>query len=931
MGKLPSMEIIQIQFMKKFILISFVFLLHLNGNTAENTPRRETRATWLATVWGLDWPYGNYSTGQPSQISTQKAILTNLLDNLQATSINTVLFQVRSRADAMYESSFEPWSQDVSGTRGTSPGYDPLKFAIEEAHKRGMELHAWINPYRFESAAGSFAGKPGDYSSSNPDWVLTVNNATILDPGNPEVQTRIKDIIAEIVTKYDIDGVVFDDYFYIGGITTQDSKSASLYKPNNMSLADWRRENVNTLIADVNTLIKSIKPHLLFGVSPRGTWTNDKAVAEKYGVTLPVTNRNGSDAYNEIYCDALAWIKANTVDYISPQIYWATNSNWSYTVLAKWWSEVANKFESQMYASQYLSEIIVPRNSAKKKTIKINNQDVPTSGLSNLEYMMLLSSKNKKNTKESTIPSSDFITQINNNRDFDMNGAPGSIFYSSKFLNYPTIRSLFLNNVFQNKSLRPSMWRPFTEETYPTNLRIEGNELKWDYTSDNVRYTVYAIPNDIVNNTGNFTALTHLEAVTYTRSYTISALKPTSSYTYAVAVLDRFGNEFTPIILGKNITTENQVTLLAPANGTNSVAPFNFTWQAIDGAEYYVFELAEDASFQNIKYKREIFENKLSTTNMSFLKTHIDYFWRVRAIKANTHIATSATSKFQAEIFSITAPNNDATVSATPTVKWTKSTDADSYLVEIASLNSFTESSIVHSSEKLANPTTEYTVPDKKLIYGQIYYIRVKAISDSSETISNVVKVTIEDQIPPIPIILSPENNSTINTNNLKITWQESPFASGFRVELSESEDFPLPVLIKTTNAYIYETTYENLNAGTYYFKIRATYGYSGRTNWSSVHKVNIAGNSIENEQNPKDVHNIVFENGNYYLDLNTIEATNISASIINLSGTKLFDIISNQTISGNHRFILPGGLNKGVYIILIENGGNTQPIKWIN
>src|SRR5690554_5481505 len=209
--------------MQKLIIYSVLFILIIFNFTGLHAqiPKHEMRAVWFTTAWGLDWPKTKIPDGgsEPA-INQQKESLMKLLDSMEEAGLNAVFFQVRPEADAFYKSSYEPWSEHLVATRGSDPGYDPLLFAIEECHKRGLELHAWLNPYRFESVAGKYNGREGNYNETNPEWVLTYDGKeSILDPGNPAVRQRISDIVEEIVINYDVDGIVFDDYFYAYGGT----------------------------------------------------------------------------------------------------------------------------------------------------------------------------------------------------------------------------------------------------------------------------------------------------------------------------------------------------------------------------------------------------------------------------------------------------------------------------------------------------------------------------------------------------------------------------------------------------------------------------------------------------------------------------------------------------------------------------------------
>ncbi|MEG1587111.1 MAG: family 10 glycosylhydrolase, partial [Bacteroidales bacterium] len=320
------------------------------------SPKREQRATWVATVFRIDWPSTVISSpGNSSDIKLQKKRLVEILDSLSSGNMNAIYFQIRSQCDAIYNSAYEPWSSDFVATRGMDPGYDPFEFLIEEGHKRGIEVHAWLNPYRFESAAGKWEGQIGDYRKSNPDWVLEVKNQTILNPGIPEVRQRITDIVEDILLKYDLDGIMFDDYFYLSGISDEDKKEQIKYNTTGLSVEDWRRQNVNKMIAQVYHKIQDLKPFVKFGVGPAGIWGGPKSAADAYGVTNPAGIGSGF-AYNKIFCDPLAWLHEKTIDYISPQIYWTIGSaGTDYDILSKWWSEVSNKFNRNFYSSHSLS------------------------------------------------------------------------------------------------------------------------------------------------------------------------------------------------------------------------------------------------------------------------------------------------------------------------------------------------------------------------------------------------------------------------------------------------------------------------------------------------------------------------------------------------------------------------------------------------
>ena len=250
----------------------FVMLLTVLFNSSDLSaagPKREMRGVWLTTVWGIDWPS---VTGSSQKVCRQQQDeLKALLDRCQAANLTSVFFQVRGMADVMYESSLEPWSAFVSGKRGVSPGWDPLKFAVEECHRRGLECYAWVNPFRWSS--GTDYNSVPDRRWKEQGWLLTYGKYTVFNPGLEAVRQHVVDICREIVSGYDIDGLVFDDYFYPNHIPEDSSApDYDLWQAEApwMAFGDWRRANVHKTVADVHALVSDLKPGLRFGISPAG-------------------------------------------------------------------------------------------------------------------------------------------------------------------------------------------------------------------------------------------------------------------------------------------------------------------------------------------------------------------------------------------------------------------------------------------------------------------------------------------------------------------------------------------------------------------------------------------------------------------------------------------------------------------------------------
>ena len=260
-----------------------------------------------------------------------------MLDRLEAAGINAVFFQVRSEADAMYDSPLEPWSYWLTGSQGRAPNplYDPLAFAIEEAHARGIELHAWFNPYRVRRGS-NYPTDPSHVTHTHPDWLYQSGPLTLLDPGQAAVRDYITSVIMDVARRYDVDGIHFDDYFYPyppNQITNQDDYTFSTESRGFTDLGDWRRDNVDLLIAQIADSLRSYDPRIKWGISPFGIYRNNVPA----GIV-------GMDAYSVIFADPLAWLADGSVDYLVPQLYWRFGGPQDFEKLANWWaSEIGTR------------------------------------------------------------------------------------------------------------------------------------------------------------------------------------------------------------------------------------------------------------------------------------------------------------------------------------------------------------------------------------------------------------------------------------------------------------------------------------------------------------------------------------------------------------------------------------------------------------
>ena len=332
----------------------------------------EFRAAWIATVANINWPSrSGLSSGQQQQEAIK------LLDFLSNHNYNAVIFQVRPQADALYQSDLEPWSYFLSGTQGKAPEpyYDPLNFWINEAHKRGMELHVWLNPYRAYHTTGGEISE-ASIVKTNPEMVVKLQNGMYwMDPARKDVQDRTSAVVEDLVNRYDIDGIHFDDYFYPydsynGGKDFPDDKSWNAYKTEGGKLnrGDWRRKNVDDFIERVAKLVKKEKDFVKFGISPFGIW--------RPGYPQSIA---GYDQYEKLYADAKKWLNEGWVDYLTPQLYWKTDQTpQSFPVLLNWWEDENTKnrhvwpginaglIEEEGYENELFNQIMITRGMLAK-------------------------------------------------------------------------------------------------------------------------------------------------------------------------------------------------------------------------------------------------------------------------------------------------------------------------------------------------------------------------------------------------------------------------------------------------------------------------------------------------------------------------------------------------------------------------------------
>lgn len=435
---------------KKWIIAFSFILLALGVRAKKYSPKREMRAVWVATVDNIDWP------SEPGlSVEEQKQEMIALLNQHKKNGMNAIVFQIRPAADAFYQSDYEPWSQWLSGEQAVAPEpfYDPLQFAIEECHKRAMELHAWMNPYRAVFLCEKTRTDPKHISNQHPEWFLTYGKHKYFNPALQETRDYVSKIVGDVVRRYDEDAIHFDDYFYpykISGQPFPDSLSfvenGGDFYPNQID--DWRRDNVNLVIKQIHDTIKSIKPWLPFGISPFGVWRN-KSI-DKSGSRTEAGQTN----YDDLYADILYWLKEDWIDYVAPQIYWHIGKKVAnYRRLVKWWQK--NSFGKACYIGHGVYRL---NSDSKEKAWQTAEQ---------------------------------IVRQIKLNR--RKKGVDGSLFFSSKSFmdNRLGINELMQSEIYQTPALIP-VNKQFKGSIPSAPVVVwKKDTLQWQAVRDASYYLVY--------------------------------------------------------------------------------------------------------------------------------------------------------------------------------------------------------------------------------------------------------------------------------------------------------------------------------------------------------------------------------------------------------------------------------------------------------
>ncbi len=513
--------------MKKHIF-SLLALVLLASSVMAQQPKREMRAAWISTVANIDWP----SREAKGNAAKQKAELAAILDSLQALNMNAVIFQIRPTADALYYSELEPWSNWLTGTQGVDndESYDPLVFATTEAHRRGIDVHVWMNPYRVTNGFEIEDLAASHIYQQHPEWFCKYGKQWYFEPGLDETRMWLNKVVADVVTRYDIDAIHFDDYFYPYPIAGQDFPDSAVFAAHPRGFTDkgdWRRNNVNLVIKELQTTIKSIKPWVEFGISPFGIWRNQKSDPERGSAT------NGLENYDALYADILLWLEEGWIDYVVPQLYWEIGKKVAdYQILAHWWADYT--YGKNLYIGQSPYRMKDPAKVAKAQQAKGKDK------------------KGKKAAKPAEITGWDIPNEIC--RQITLNRSipeiQGSVFFPVNVLlkNHVGTADSLRNDYYRYPALQPiSRNLKSLPALAPIDLHLNGNQLSWTGVEGTggqatAYFVVYAFPEGVTVDFNNPAYI-----VTRTTDTTIEVKD--ANALYCVTAVNKFKQESLPCIL----------------------------------------------------------------------------------------------------------------------------------------------------------------------------------------------------------------------------------------------------------------------------------------------------------------------------------------------------------------------------------------------
>ncbi len=870
--------------MKKIIGALLMACTALSVSAAGEDVVREHRAIWMSSMLASTWPGGSITE---SNAESTRSSLDRRLEKLSQQGINTLYFHVRAHCDATYASSYEPYSAAVAGSRGGTPAYDPFGYFVECAHKHGIEVYAWVNPYRY-SQGGNYGPGERNYENSHPEWLLRSSDQVILNPGLPEARQRVVDICSEIATNYDIDGMIFDDYFYhssIGFSADKDLYDAYRASGGTLDQGSWRRDNVDKTVEAVRDAVKAARPYAVFAIGPAGRISPDNI--GDYGLT---PGPYGDMNYTGLYADPIKWLSKGWLDFLSPQVYWINY----FDKLTEWYSVVVPHFGRHLYTSVDCSRL-------------------------------------------ATGKAAEYLRQIDFMRSHLRPNESGVVFFDlGAYLNYGeridgkrvTWGEILHDNTFPYTALAPLQpWRGVRTDYVAGPVIRNGDVITWTAASaapESHRYAVYAIPAEMARTDFAYQP-EYLKGVVYSEQFDISA---DPSLVYGVAVYDRYGRLHAFRFEGTGeMAAGTAPQALTPASGSPAPDLCDFAWNH-EGNARYVVEVAEDEAFTSLIATVETTENKIASTNVAAFEPGRQYWWRVVAYAPDCLAAVSVPARFEASRITITSPAASSTdCSVNPVFAWVAAAGGTEYTLEIATGESF--ENIVHS---VVTTETGYTVPERTLVSGKQYYARVRAARGGVTSVSDVLPFATADRTDyAAPVMLNPSADGVILNTDDAISVEPWSGLTSVSVEIAATPNFPVRNLYKGTLSDFATATNmlgdvrilsKPLTAGTtYYTRARGAYSLQGSsslhyTEYSPVRSFVYSGEAGIGAPEVQ---------GAPYVDGAGMLRLPYSAYV------EVFDVAGRTVAasSGKCNVMELGMLPEGCYIIRIA-GTNNVTLKWV-
>jgi uncharacterized lipoprotein YddW (UPF0748 family) len=761
--------------------LTLLTLLSLTASAQKNL-KREVRGVWVTTYLGLDWPL------KSDPQATQRTKLVNILEQHRQTGVNTIYFQVRNQSDAMYPSTLEPWSYDLTGQQGQAPSpvWDPVQFALDESRKRGMEFHAWINPFRAVGTNGDTTN-PFKFTSQHiykkhPEWMLNSAGGLIINPGIPAARAYVLSVIVDILMKYDVDGIHFDDYFYTS--TTVADQAAYLADPRgfpNTSTGknDWRRDNINLFIKAVYDTIKALKPWVKFGVSPSGIYRS----STDPNIGSP-TSSGANQHYSSSYADSKKWLQQGWVDYIAPQVYWYIGQTGSdYSLIVPWWNN--NAFGRHIYIGM--------------ANYKVNDATAGAPW-----------------TQRTHFPS-----EMRINRNSVYPNVYGSIFFRTAHLSANALnhRDSLRLRFYTMPALQPTMpWRDNVAPASPTALTAVRNAnnsvtLRWqkpatttDETQRARQFVIYRSTTPVIDveNQANIQTITVNDTAAFTDTKTVG----NTTYYYTVTSIDRFHNESAGSNIADNlppvIVCPGDETIATDANCSVTIPDYTsvVTIDGLTPAQNTVVTVTQFPAAGTVLYGVDTVSVALTATDLAGYKGNC--YLIITRVDNTPPVITNA----KADPSTIWAPNHKM---KTVNVSYNVSDNCGPVTTTLSVASNEPETGLSAGDngpdmEVISNTKVKLRAERSAQGTGRVYTITITATDASGNSSSQTVTVTVpHDHSDITSTRTTPITQAVVAQNAFTVQATPNPATDHFTIHVTSSNDEKVRVRVMNIDGRVLE------------------------------------------------------------------------------------------------------------------------------